>query len=656
MKLSVRQKLLLLMVPALLGLMIFSYNMISNSYKESHDAQNVEKLVQLSGLESRLVHELQKERGLSAGFLGSKGTSFADELRLQRSQTDSKLADLKSLIKNDASIRQFEDIWAALESVDSHLQKLNDIRQRVDHQQISLKDVLSYYTQNNHRILSINGIIIHRSKDPETTTGLSAFYEFLQGKERAGIERAVLSAAFSAQAFSGGMFAKFTGLVAQQNSFFATFEVYASEKQRSFYLDAMAHPSVKSVEGFREKALNGELNQNAKEWFAQATQRIEKLKSIDAFIAKTILEHARDIQQQRSKVFWVSLISAIGIITLVVFVGLFLLRGIEKQVQSLVHAIEKASQQNLSGRATKETNDELGTIAESLNNMMDHFSCAVHEITQSSEQLATAAEETSTTVAINAETLEHQQDEVMMVATATEEMSASIQEVSQNVIRTSDAANAADQLAGESNNLVIESVSAIEGVSSTLKEAAETIEKLHESSSSISSVIDVIKSIAEQTNLLALNAAIEAARAGEQGRGFAVVADEVRSLAQRTQESTLEIEEMVSLFQNDSKAAFSQMNSSREQADDSVQLASKVQAALSNIVASISEIKDMSIQISAAAEEQVAVSQEISSKSQSIGDSAQSAAAGGQEISSASHEQAILAANLQVLASKFKIT
>jgi len=652
---TVRKKLLLLIIPALLGLILFSYIVISNSYQSSQDAFLVEKLVQLSGIKSRLVHELQKERGLTAGFVGSKSASFGDALRQQRDSTDAKYAEFQSYIESDTSTKQFKDIWDALQSIDKHLQQLSAIRLRVDKLQITLKEALAYYTKNNNDILNVNGLIIHHSQEPKVTVGLSAFYEFLQGKERAGIERAVLNVAFANKNFPDGMLAKFIALVSQQDAFFNNFKAYASEEQVSFYQEAMNHSSVRNVEKFRQKALKGDLNQNAQEWFNEATQRINILKSVDTFIAESILQHSRYIQHEKGQLFWMSLIVSVVIISLVILVGLILLKGLEKQVKSLVQTIEKASQQDLTVRAEKVAEDELGTIAESLNDMMSHFSDAVHTIFQSSEQLAAAAEQTSTTVSINAETLEYQQAEVMQVATAIEEMSASIQEVSGNVSRTSDAANAADKLASESNYLVIESVNAIEGVSSKIKEVSNTISQLHESSNSISTVIEVIKSIAEQTNLLALNAAIEAARAGEQGRGFAVVADEVRSLAQRTQESTQEIEDIVTSFQNDSTTAFNQMNSSREQADTSVQLASKVQVALNEIVISISEIKDMSIQISAAAEEQVAVSQEISNNSLSIGDSAQSAAAGGQQISSAAQEQAELATSLQTLASKFKV-
>jgi len=655
MKLSVRQKLLLLIIPALLGLLVFSYEIISISYQSHRNAVTIETLVELSGIKSRLVHELQKERGLTAGFVGSKGASFGDALKQQRKNTDAKYDEFQAYMEADRDARKIEEIWVALEGINSRMQPLANIRQRVDNLQIPLKEALRYYTQNNNAILDVNGLIIHQSQEPELTVGLSAFYEFLQGKERAGIERAVLSVTFSNQAFGEGMFAKFISLVSQQESYLHTFETYASAEQISFYDQEMNHTSVRNVEQFREKALQGELNQNAQEWFGEASERINLLKSVDDFIANSILEMSHHIQQEKSQFFWLALIFTVSIVVLVVIVGFILQRGMEGQIGSLVQAIEKASRKDLTARAEQLSGDELGSVAGSLNHMMGQFGDAVQMIRQSSEQLAAAAEETSTTVSANAETLELQQDEVMQVAAAVEEMSSSIEEVSQNVCRTSDAANAADKLAGESNDLVADSVKAIEGVSSNIEEVAATISQLHESSSNISNVIDVIKSIAEQTNLLALNAAIEAARAGEQGRGFAVVADEVRSLAQRTQESTQEIEDMVASFQNDSTMAFSQMKTSREQADTSVQLAGKVQAALGDIVASISDIRDMSIQIAAAAEQQVAVSQEISNKSQSIGDSAQSAAAGGQQISGAAQEQAGLAVSLQTLASKFKV-
>jgi len=274
MALSVKQKLLLLIIPAVLGLIFFAYQVIFSSYQSSQGATLVKDLVYLSGLKSSLVHELQKERGATAGYLGSKAENFGNTLKTQRVDTDNKLKDLSAYLNLKKDSQDAPEILNAVAKVELHLANLNTIRERVVALNINSKEAIGYYTNTNTALLAINGLIIQESREPEITVLLSSFYEFLQGKERAGIERAVLSNVFSKQAFSEDMFAKFISLVAQQDSFFNTFMVYAKPAQVKLFKDTMNNPAVRAVEKYRQYAKEGILQQNAEEWFEEATKRI----------------------------------------------------------------------------------------------------------------------------------------------------------------------------------------------------------------------------------------------------------------------------------------------------------------------------------------------------------------------------------------------
>ncbi|MCL1140914.1 methyl-accepting chemotaxis protein [Shewanella pneumatophori] len=334
------------------------------------------------------------------------------------------------------------------------------------------------------------------------------------------------------------------------------------------------------------------------------------------------------------------------------FVSRAILSSIESMKQSIV-TIQADS--DLTRRIDITTKDELGQLSRSFNLMLDKFQTSLLSVAETSSSLADSSRGMAVTTADAAISVQTQRDELEMVATAMNEMTATVVEVAKNANDAADAAVQTDTQSQAGLQVVNNTVQAIEGLAVGIERAAQVVKDLEDDSHQIGSILDVIKGIAEQTNLLALNAAIEAARAGEQGRGFAVVADEVRTLASRTQESTEEIQRMIEKLQGGAKSAANAMTDSRQYVDDSVNHARSAGEVLQNIAKAIATITDMNTQIATAAEEQSTVSEEINTNIVNISNAAEQTAEGTNISSKEGENLAVMAQRLSVLVQEFKI-
>ena len=339
--------------------------------------------------------------------------------------------------------------------------------------------------------------------------------------------------------------------------------------------------------------------------------------------------------------------------------GLLAAWAITRQIiiplRQTLRAAERVASGDLTQNLQVNRRDELGQLQASMQRMTQGLRELIGGIGDGVTQIASAAEQLSAVTEQTSAGVNNQKVETDQVATAMNQMTATVHEVARNAEQASEAALMADQQAREGDRVVGEAVAQIERLAGEVINSSEAMNQLKAESDKIGSVLDVIKSVAQQTNLLALNAAIEAARAGEAGRGFAVVADEVRSLAQRTQQSTEEIEELIAGLQSGTQRVASVMDNSRQLTDSSVELTRRAGSSLETITRTVSSIQAMNQQIATAAEEQTAVAEEINRSVMNVRDISDQTSAASEETASSSVELARLGTHLQGLVGRFKL-
>ncbi|MCI0919162.1 HAMP domain-containing protein [Pseudomonas stutzeri] len=402
-----------------------------------------------------------------------------------------------------------------------------------------------------------------------------------------------------------------------------------------------------------QRAFN-EFRSNRGARVALEQEMVGQAQSVVDAAGKMMADATAAMETQRSSAYML-----LGIITvLAVVIGLAAATVISRMIvgplRYTVQLAQRVADGDLSQSETVTRRDELGQLQQAMYAMTESLRGLIGRIGGGVGQIAAAAEQLSTVTAQTSIGVQKQREETDQVATAMHQMAATVQEVAQNAEQASLAARQADQQARQGDLVVQEAIGQIGNLSGEVEHSAQAIEELNAESGRIGSVLEVIRAVAEQTNLLALNAAIEAARAGEQGRGFAVVADEVRALARRTHDSTEEIESLIGNLQQVAQKAVEQMQTSRDLTQRTVELASEAGIALGRITESVSTIEQMNQQIAAASEEQSAVAENISESVTRVRDIGEQSASGSEQTASASAELARLGIELQGLVARFR--
>jgi len=389
--------------------------------------------------------------------------------------------------------------------------------------------------------------------------------------------------------------------------------------------------------------------------FDSAAEYQIQMQSEQAKILGDMQSHSdQSLKKAKMSLAVVLVVTSIAIAFLISFLFKFI---VSKRLCELENRIQEIAlgDGDLKLRINVRFDDSIGRVGNHLNSLLDKLQKTIQEVIASTGDLSTASENINEVIHEETRNITVQKNQIEQSATAISEMASTVQEVARNAATAADAANKADEQSNLGMTVVTQTISSINELAAEVERASDVIETLAEDSHAIGAVLDVIRGIAEQTNLLALNAAIEAARAGEQGRGFAVVADEVRTLASRTQQSTEEIQTMIEKLQSGTSSAVKVMEIGRERAKRTVEHATEAGASLKTITKSVEVIRDMNLQIANSAEEQRSVAEEITRNIISISDSAQHSTDGAKQLSGSSHELKSLANGLCKIVQTFKV-
>lgn len=641
-----QHKLLLLLALPLIFLCWFVTQHLSAQFLALQVAVEVEQSVQQTRVVGALVNSLQTERGSSGVFLGSKGSKFADKMQIARRDSDRTLS----------AFLQLKD--ERLQQVQQQLADLTQLRQDIDKHQLKNTESATRFTQLISQLLALSHQAEQQLSHLQMARQLAVMNQLMEMIERAGRERALLGLVFNQQQLDSELLSRVS---TNLGAFMALQEnvLRQSGAQQQDIKAALAQADSAEFKRLQQLVfqtpINSALDVDSGYWFDLATSRIDKLVVLQNQLLSQTAQAATELYaRSKSALVWTLLSNLL----VLVFVGWFafaVIKNIKNAVAGIDAAIARLATRDLTARVQYQSNDEFGHIAQGINQVADELHQVLQQIDGAVHQVATAAEQASGVTVQTSKGVQQQQQDTELAATAMHEMSATVREVASSTAEAAEEASAVHQHAEKGLQDLHQTIELIGSLSSQVQNTNQTILQVKNHSQSINTVLEVIRGIAEQTNLLALNAAIEAARAGEQGRGFAVVADEVRHLAQRTQQSTIDIRNMIETLQQSTEQASSEMQQSLQQAGEGAEHIHTTGHLLEAVLKGIVAINDKTTQIASAVEQQSTVAEEINQNIIRISDVSVQTSAGAEQTAATATELARLASSLQDMVARFRL-
>ncbi|WOE70710.1 methyl-accepting chemotaxis protein [Hydrogenimonas thermophila] len=589
--LKIKQNLMMLVFIPAFALMYHTITKGLEDYNKFNSNKVAENSVEISVSIASLIHELQKERGLTAGFVSSNGKKFRNRLATQREIVNKKIKMLKELKREKVDNINVKFL-KKLDSVLNRLNKINSIRKEISNLTIEKGRALKFYTTLNNEFISAISTILENMTEAKIANELSSYIAFLKAKDNVGIIRAVGTGVYASKIVTIEDKIKLSSLTSSQNALFYLFKNLASEKiKREFdkVENSTVNKKVKSyVNAILSAKSSNELKIDGQTFFLTVTEKLKSLKKLENLLSKEIIESTTEIVKASKINLLFNGVLDVLILLLALVVGYMVNKNITSNIKILEDYMKNISETNdLTQRCQLVSKDEIGNVAEALNGLIESFEKLVSEVKLSSVENTSIAQELSTTATGVGASVE---DSVKIVNDTTK-LSEDVKERIEVAMEEAEASKKDVLKAKEDLEIakseIIRLTSEVQRTSMLETELSDKMQTLSSEADQVKNILDVISDIADQTNLLALNAAIEAARAGEHGRGFAVVADEVRMLAERTQKSLSEINATINVIVQSITDVSSQMYTNSQDTQKLSELSSSVEVKIEETVEAI---------------------------------------------------------------------